>query len=153
MDFRTVINNQSFGVRATGLLVRDNQLYLVKSPEGKYYTLGGAVQVGEITEHAVRREIKEEIGIDVQVGPLAFVVENQFELDGNSYHQIEFQYLLTPLAEPAGQLEEGSSVRRCEWVAFSDLVKLDLNTSFLKTALAVWDGQLQHYMNTDKERN
>ena len=39
MDFRTVINNQSFGVRATGLLVRDNQLYLVKSPEGKYYTL------------------------------------------------------------------------------------------------------------------
>lgn len=131
MDSRTVINNQSFGVRATGLLVRDNQLYLVKSPEGKYYTLGGAVQVG----------------------PLAFVVENQFELDGNSYHQIEFQYLLTPLAEPAGQLEEGSSVRRCEWVAFSDLVKLDLNPSFLKTALAVWDGQLQHYMNTDKERN
>lgn len=67
MDFRTVINNQSFGVRATGLLVRDNQLYLVKSPEGKYYTLGGAVQVGETTEHAVRREIKKGINRDTYI--------------------------------------------------------------------------------------
>ncbi|CYV24388.1 MutT/nudix family protein [Streptococcus suis] len=71
MDFRTRHDNQIFGVRATGLVVQDEKLYLVKSPEGIYYTLGGAIQLGETTEEAVQREMKEEIGIDVEVGPLA----------------------------------------------------------------------------------
>lgn len=97
MDFRTRYDNQIFGVRATGLVVQEEKLYLVKSPEGKYYTLGGAIQLGETTEEVVQREMKEEIGIDVEVGPLAFIVENQFTLQEKSYHQIEFLYIVTPL--------------------------------------------------------
>ncbi|HEL1780021.1 NUDIX hydrolase [Streptococcus suis] len=149
MDFRTRRNNQIFGVRATGLVVQDEKLYLVKSPEGIYYTLGGAIQLGETTEEAVQREMKEEIGIDVEVGPLAFIVENQFTLQEKSYHQIEFLYLVTPLSEPVTYLEEGNSIRQCEWIAFVDLEKLDLNPAFLKTELAKWDGQLKHFMNKD----
>lgn len=71
MDFRTVVDNQSFGVRATGLLVKDEKLFLVRAPEGNYYTLGGAIQLGETTNEAVQREMREELGIDVEVGPLA----------------------------------------------------------------------------------
>ncbi|MGT2926453.1 NUDIX hydrolase [Streptococcus cuniculipharyngis] len=149
MDFRTRTDQQVFGVRATGLLVKDEQVYLAKSPEGKYYTLGGAIQIGETTEEAVKRELKEEIGIDVEVGPLAFVVENQFELDGTAFHQIEFCYLVSPLSDPASYLEEGQSTRQCEWVAFADLEKLNLNPAFLKTELAAWDGQLKHVINKD----
>ncbi|WP_024416998.1 NUDIX hydrolase [Streptococcus suis] len=149
MDFRTVVGNQSFGVRATGLVVQDEKLYLVKSPEGIYYTLGGAIQLGETTEEAVQREMQEEIGIDVEVGPLAFIVENQFTLQEKSYHQIEFLYIVTPLSNPATNLEEGNFIRQCEWVTFADLEKLDLNPAFLKTELANWDGQLKHFMNKD----
>ncbi|NQG19755.1 NUDIX domain-containing protein [Streptococcus suis] len=149
MDFRTRHDNQIFGVRATGLVVQDEKLYLVKSPEGIYYTLGGAIQLGETTEEAVQREMKEEIRIDVEVGPLAFIVENQFTLQEKSYHQIEFLYIVTPLSNPAPNLEEGNFVRQCEWVAFADLEKLDLNPAFLKTELANWDGQLKHFMNKD----
>lgn len=93
--------------------------------------------------------MKEEIGIDVEVGPLAFIVENQFTLQEKSYHQIEFLYLVTPLSEPVTYLEEGNSIRQCEWIAFVDLEKLDLNPAFLKTKLAKWDGQLKHFMNKD----
>lgn len=149
MDFRTRCHNQIFGVRATGLVVQDEKLYLVKSPEGKYYTLGGAIQLGETTEEAVQREMKEEIGIEVELGPLAFIVENQFTLQEKSYHQIEFLYIVTPLSNPAPNLKEGNSIRQCEWVAFADLEKLDLNPAFLKTELANWDGQLKHFMNKD----
>lgn len=95
MDFRTRHDNQIFGVRATGLVVQDEKLYLVKSPEGKYYTLGGAIQLGETTEEAVLREMQEEIGIEVELGPLAFIDENQFTLQEKSYHQIEFLYIVT----------------------------------------------------------
>ncbi|HEM3202540.1 TPA: NUDIX hydrolase [Streptococcus suis 8830] len=149
MDFRTRHDNQIFGVRATGLLVKDEKLFLVKAPEGNYYTLGGAIQLDETTEEAVQREMQEELGIDVEVGPLAFIVENQFSLQEKSYHQIEFLYLVTPLSEPVTYLEEGNSIRQCEWVAFADLEKLDLNPAFLKTELANWDGQLKHFMNKD----
>ncbi|MGT2712380.1 NUDIX hydrolase [Streptococcus oriscaviae] len=149
MDFRTVVGNQIFGVRTTGLLVKNEKLFLVKAPEGNYYTLGGAIQLDETTEEAVQREMREEIGIDVEVGPLAFIVENQFTLQEKSYHQIEFLYIVTPLSNPATNLEEGNSVRQCEWVAFADLEKLDLNPAFLKTELANWDGQLKHFMNKD----
>ncbi|MBM7268028.1 NUDIX hydrolase [Streptococcus sp. 2018037] len=149
MDFRTVVGNQSFGVRATGLLVKDEKLFLIRAPEGKYYTLGGAIQLGETTEEAVLREMQEEIGIEVELGPLAFIVENQFTLQEKSYHQIEFLYIVTPLSNPAPNLEEGNSVRQCEWVTFANLEKLDLNPAFLKTELAKWDGQLKHFMNKD----
>ncbi|AZR98819.1 NUDIX hydrolase [Streptococcus suis] len=149
MDFRTVVGNQSFGVRATGLVIQDEKLYLVKSPEGKYYTLGGAIQLGETTEEAVQREMQEEIGIEVELGPLAFIVENQFTMQEKSYHQIEFLYIVTPLSNPAPNLEEGNSIRQCEWVTFAGLEKLDLNPTFLKTELANWDGQLKHFMNKD----
>lgn len=128
-------------------MVQDEKLYLVKSPEGIYYTLGGAIQLGETTEEAVQREMKEEIGIDVEVGPLAFIVENQFTLQEKSYHQIESLYIVTPLSNPAPNLEEGNSVRQCEWIAFTDLKNLDLNPAFLKTELAGWKGQLQHFIN------
>lgn len=40
MDFRTRHDNQIFGVRATGLLVKDEKLFLVRAPEGNYYILG-----------------------------------------------------------------------------------------------------------------
>ncbi|CYV32870.1 MutT/nudix family protein [Streptococcus suis] len=93
--------------------------------------------------------MQEEIGIDVEVGPLAFIVENQFTLQEKSYYQIEFLYIVTPLSNPATNLEEGNSVRQCEWVTFANLEKLDLNPSFLKTELAKWDGQLKHFMNKD----
>lgn len=149
MDFRTVIGNQAFGVRATGLIVKNEKLFLIRVPEGNYYTLGGAIQLGETTKEAVQREMQGELGIDVEVGPLAFIVENQFSLQEKSYHQIEFLYLVTPLSEPVTYLEEGNSIRKCEWVTFANLEKLDLNPAFLKTELAKWDGQLKHFMNKD----
>ncbi|HEM4050907.1 TPA: NUDIX hydrolase [Streptococcus suis] len=149
MDFRTRHDNQIFGVRATGLLVKDEKLFLVRAPEGNYYTLGGAIKLGETTKEAVQREMQEELGIDVEVGPLAFIVENQFNLQEKSYHQIEFLYLVTPLSEPIAYLEEGGSIRQCEWIAFTDLKNLDINSAFLKTELATWRGQLQHFVNKD----
>lgn len=152
MDFRTKVGNRSFAVRATGLLVQDGGLYLVKSPEGINYTLGGAIQVGEATEEAVRREMREEIGIDVRVEAMVFVVENQFELAGTCYHQIEFQYLVSPLSRPARQLAEGATIRSCEWVTFADLKQLNLNPAFLKTELATWNGQVKYHRTVTDDK-
>ena len=75
-----------FGVRATALILQNRKL-LVTKDKGKYYTIGGAIQVNESTEDAVVREVREELGVKAQAGQLAFVVENRFEQDGVSLSQ------------------------------------------------------------------
>jgi 8-oxo-dGTP diphosphatase len=57
---------------AVGVLVRDDQAFLLTSrPEGKAYAgywefPGGKFEAGETVEHALRRELQEEIGITIQ---------------------------------------------------------------------------------------
>ena len=92
-DFRTTVGDTVFGVRAAALILQNGKL-LVTKDKGKYYTIGGAIQVNESTEDAVVREVREELGVKAQAGQLAFVVENRFEQDGVSYHNIEFHYLV-----------------------------------------------------------
>ncbi|MGT2774489.1 NUDIX hydrolase [Streptococcus hyovaginalis] len=151
MDFRTKIDYHSFGVRVSALMLKDDKLYLAKSPKDEYYLLGGAILVNELTEDAIKREIYEEVGVEIEVGQLAFIVENHFSLENTHYHQIEFHYVVTPLSSPNSEMEEGGQTRRCEWVSLNDLENINLNPNFLKTALKNWDGQLKHIVNKDGE--
>ena len=142
-DFRTKVGNTVFGVRATALIVQNNQLLVTK--EGDYfYTIGGAIQVNESTEEAVVREVREELGVKAQAGQLAFVVENCFEQDGVSYHNIEFHYLVNLLEDAPLTMQEDEKRQPCEWIDLNQLQNIQLVPAFLKPALPDWDGQLKH---------
>ena len=142
-DFRTKLDNTVFGVRATALIVEKSKLLVVED-EDVFYTIGGAIQVGERTEEAVVREVKEELGVKAQVGQLAFIVENRFEQAGVHYHNIEFHYLVDLLEDAPLTMQEDAKPLPCSWIALDDLQTVDLKPAFLKTALPEWDGQLQH---------
>ena len=47
---------------AYGVIIRDNQILLVKQ-RGKYHVPGGGVELGEMPEDAVIREVNEETGL------------------------------------------------------------------------------------------
>ena len=81
MDFRTTAAEYQYGVRASALIIHAGKL-LTYSHDGKYFVPGGAVQVGEHSADAVRREVREELGIDCTVRQLAFVGEHLFEAHG-----------------------------------------------------------------------
>lgn len=151
MDFRTKIGHHMFGVRATALIIRENKIYLCKSSDGIYYAIGGAVEVGEETEAAVQREVREEIACEVTIDKLAFIVENSFCQSGVNFHNIEFHYLVTPLTEPEASMVEDDEERACEWIALDRLDTIDLKPAFLKTALKNVDGNLTHIVNMEKE--
>ena len=146
MDFRTKQNNKVFGVRSTALIVKDGKLLLTKDLQGTYYTIGGAIEVGECSSQAVCREVMEELGIKVSVIDLAFVVENRFCQDGVNFHNIEFHYFVEPLEEPPLEMIENHVKQVCEWVPIEELKNVNVKPDFLKTALLNWNGQLQHVM-------
>ncbi len=90
---------------------------------GLWTVPGGKVEPGELLEAAVRREVAEETGLVVSVGPLVTVVE-RIDLDAG-YHYV----ILDFLAEvEGGQLVAGDdarTVRFCDRAALEELPLTD----------------------------
>jgi 8-oxo-dGTP pyrophosphatase MutT (NUDIX family) len=92
-----------------GLIVHQGQVLLVDLPRtGRRCPPGGGVEAGERMEAALKREIREETGVEVTVGPLVGFQENFFywEDSDQAFHHLAFYYLCTPeTLEPCGKGE------------------------------------------------
>ena len=64
-----------------------------------YRPLGGGIEFGERSDLAVRRELREEIGAELDALSLLTIFENLFEFEGEAWHEIVFVYEAT-LADP-----------------------------------------------------
>ena len=81
------------------IMVRDGRVLLMKMRHtGKYHPPGGGISVGERMEDALKREIREETGIEVEVERFARFEELFFYYDpsGTAYHGLHFYYLCHP---------------------------------------------------------
>ena len=76
---------------------------------GRWSLPGGAVEVGEPLEQSIAREVVEETGLIVDVGPIVEVFDRiLLDADGRvQYHFVLIDYLCRPIG---GRLEAGSDV-------------------------------------------
>jgi len=89
-----------------------------------YRPLGGGIEFGERAEDAARREIREELGAEVDGLRLLGVVENLFTFQGAAGHELVWLYeghlLDRRLYETdAFEADEGGSACPVEWVPLS----------------------------------
>jgi ADP-ribose pyrophosphatase YjhB (NUDIX family) len=63
--------------------------------ETYYRPLGGTIEFGEHSEAAVRRELREELGVTVAAAQLLGVIENRFVVNGQPGHELDFVYLVS----------------------------------------------------------
>ena len=86
-----ILENRNKGFRAGAVIVKDEKILLMnqylgpREQEGKgaedFYTLpGGSWEIGETIEQTCKREIKEECGIDINVGKLIFYIDTESRL-------------------------------------------------------------------------
>ena len=54
--------------------------------------IGGAVEFGETTTQAIRREVKEELGVEIDGVKRLGVLENLFRYNGKPSHEIVFVF-------------------------------------------------------------
>jgi len=106
------------------VIVRDGQVVIVKrryEPLAGHWSLpGGTLELGETLEAGVIREIREETGLDVDVGPVIEVFD-RIMLDEERrirYHFVLVDYLCWPVG---GELRAGSDVDRAIFVDPSGL--------------------------------
>jgi len=88
-------NTRRFRVRACGIIIKDNKVLMVKNDvDDYYYSLGGAIQIGETIEEACLREVLEETGHNNEIDRLLYVHENFFNLEGFLWHELAFYFLM-----------------------------------------------------------
>jgi ADP-ribose pyrophosphatase YjhB (NUDIX family) len=86
---------------------------------------GGGLDSGETLEAGTAREIKEETGLIVEVGPLIEVFDRiLLDEDANvRYHFVLVDYLCRPIG---GVLDAQSDVSECAWVALNRLAEFSM---------------------------
>lgn len=106
------------------VIVDEKRVVLVKRGSeplrGQWSLPGGAVELGETLEACVVREMREETGLDVDVGPVIEVLD-RITLDDE--RRVEFHYVLVDyLCWPVGgMLQPGSDVADAVLVDPSEL--------------------------------
>jgi 8-oxo-dGTP diphosphatase len=125
------------------VIVRNGQVVLVKRRfeplAGQWSLPGGRLELGETLEAGLTREMLEETGLEVEVGPVVDVFD-RILLDPERkvrYHYVLIDYLCRPIG---GSLTHGSDVAAAEYVDPSELPRYRLTpkaTSVIEKALAV----------------
>jgi 8-oxo-dGTP pyrophosphatase MutT (NUDIX family) len=59
-----------FPVSVKGVVLRDDRVVLMSNPRGEWELPGGKLEPDETPEGCVAREIAEELGLEVAVGPI-----------------------------------------------------------------------------------
>ena len=114
------------------VIVDSDRVLLVKRGheplKGAWSIPGGVVELGETLCDALQREVFEETGLRVDVGPVVDVIDRVQRAAGGlvEYHFVIIDYLCW---QRGGALACGTDADAAEWASLSDLAKYVLTPS------------------------
>ena len=118
-----------------GIVIRDGRLLMVRRAQeparGLWSVPGGKVERSEYLSDALRREVREETGLEIDVGELAGL----FEVIGDDDHYVVMDFLATYSGED--EPRPGDDVDRVRWVPLEDIPSLDCTPRFVEL-LTAW---------------
>ena len=122
---------QNYPECTVGALIANGkgEILLVRSYKwGTKYTVpGGHIELGERSETAVKREIKEEVGLEAEPVRLLLVQEAIYPADYIKHeHYIFLDYLCR--TNSSGVKLDGKEIQEYVWRTPSDALRLDLES-------------------------
>jgi len=125
-----------------GIIIHKDRVLLFNVIGWDWWALpGGRIEILEMSQEALQREIQEELGTDARIGRLVWVVENYFNNADRKYHEVGLYYRVT-LSRNANIMTseehtcaDGPVRLRFRWFPVSGLENINLRPAFLKTTL------------------
>lgn len=132
-----------FNYKSSGIATDNGRVLLTTEENINFWYLpGGRVEALETTSEALRREMIEELDQTVEIGPLLWVVENFFNLQGTPFHEVAFFYSMNFTESPdiyqQENIFEGTELTTrlfFKWFNINELEDIELYPRFLRMAL------------------
>ena len=143
MDLKIKTEKEEFHGRTCGIIKQEDKFLIMRVNKTSYYHIpGGHIEIGEDSEQAVIREIKEEIGCDVQEASLFSIQENFWIRNTKKCHGIEFYYIIKPKQQLQMQdyerIENDKGEEKLlefKWVTAEELKNIDLRPTNIRDML------------------
>jgi mutator protein MutT len=116
------------------VIVHEGKVLLVTiRSSGKYDFPGGAIEIGETIEAALKREVREETGLDIEVDKFLHFEEGFFYYDpiDTAWHTFQFFYQCKPKTFrllPEDQIDD-DEVEHLGWFEIKHLNQLDFRAA------------------------
>lgn len=116
------------------IVIHDRALLMVQRAndpgKGLWSLPGGRVEQGEYLADALRREVREETGLEVEIGELAGILE----VPGKDLHYVilDFHATVDSSIEPT----PGTDASDVRWVPLDQVATLDCTPRFIETMTA-----------------
>ena len=156
MDLTLDVEEYKLNIRAAGVIIHNNKILTHKNINNDHYCLpGGRVEIGESSEETIRREIKEELGKDIEITGYIVTIENFFEMKNKKYHEIFFIHKIEFKNKEDKNIDytmynvEGKEYLQYEWIDLNEIDKCNLLPACIKDILK--EEKLPvHKINIDK---
>jgi 8-oxo-dGTP pyrophosphatase MutT (NUDIX family) len=127
-----------FNFRVAGVAYAGGRVLLQRVSGTDFWFLpGGRVEMLESAQDALRREIREELGMEASVGRLLWVAENFFAMQARQYHELGLYFAMDVPAslDRDGEFPafESSVDLHMRWLRLDDLP--EIRPAFLRQAL------------------
>lgn len=137
-------------IRAVAVVRHAGRVLLHRQDGDGFWSLpGGGIELGETSAQAVARELREELGRTATVGPLLWVVENQFTYAGTGFIEVGFCYEATIPDLPTGPFRGAEPRLEFAWFDLDGLAAVDLRPAVLKEWLPREDDGVRHLLWRD----
>ncbi len=131
-------------VGAGGLIHKDGAILLIKRKfepnKGRWSLPGGLVEVGEDPAEAARREVREELGVEVEMEGLFQVANEVIRDDAGKvrFHFVLIDYLMTLRSDRITLNEESEEYR---WFNAGDVERLNTSDNTKNVARKFIEGE------------
>lgn len=128
MDLTLSTAEGKLNVRVAAVILSDGKILVEQGLHANFAVCpGGRVQFGETAEHAIERELTEELGETPRVIRPLYLHQNFFDMDGCKYHELCF-FFLVEVAQSIRDKQTMSNLNGTSGFRWVDVAKLpDMN--------------------------
>ena len=148
--------NTKFTYRIAGVAIHDGYVLLQRAEDGsEWFVPGGRAELLETAQDGLRREMREELHVDIHVERMLYVVENFFSVGDIPHHELGLYFSVSFLDESMYDKQRTFPVMDAnmpfifQWIPLHTLETVVVYPLCLQKALQSSDETTQHIVHFD----